>query len=88
MRYEERTVAELRNIAKKRNIKKPYLLNKKQLIDSLRRNRTVRYQPTSTDVSFTRYKKFKSCVTKLKKKCPNCDNRYHYGICNKSIYGK
>lgn len=83
IRYEERTVNELKKLASQRNIAHAYRMKKIDLIRHLRNTRTVSTKG-GIKRSTERLQKYERCVNKLKNS-PKIRNPY--AICNTSIYG-
>lgn len=97
IRYEDRTLSELKQLAKKRTIKTAGV-SKQNLIKALRGTRKVSPLKKSNSIrkSKSRRVRFERCVKKvkskqspkckkLKYKSPKCYNPW--AVCNKSIYG-
>jgi hypothetical protein len=82
IRYEDRSLSDLKKLAKSRGLSGYYKLRKEELIKLLRGNRKIKI-PISPRKSKSRILKFEKCISKVKKNS-KIDNPY--GICIKSIY--
>lgn len=82
IRYEDRSVSELKQLAKKKGIVYSGK-TKAQLIVSLRHKRDVK--PVSIRKSKERLKRYERCVKKVKSKSPKVNP---WAVCHASVYGR